>query len=199
MIQPLAEILGRVLLILFYVLLASNLWQDLQLHFRLSSALLLLLELLVIALVVFRRDTLTISTSPREWGVAFFCTGASLLFRASGDETYSVATLMSILGAVVIIWGLASLRRSFGIVPANRGVRTGGIYRFVRHPLYAGYTISYLGFFINNLSLYNAVILIAWFTAQTVRLRMEEAHLASDPQYQAFMQTTRWRLIPGIW
>lgn len=34
---------------------------------------------------------------------------------------------------------------SFGVVAANRGVKIGGPYSFIRHPMYAGYTLSHIG------------------------------------------------------
>ena len=44
-----------------------------------------------------------------------------------------------------MIAALLSLQRSFGIVPANRGIREGGLYRIVRHPLYAAELLVFLG------------------------------------------------------
>ena len=46
----------------------------------------------------------------------------------------------------IIIAGKLTLGRSFGLMPANRGVVSSGIYRFVRHPIYAGYLITHVAF-----------------------------------------------------
>ena len=44
-----------------------------------------------------------------------------------------------------VIAGKITLGRSFGIVPANRGVVTAGR-TLVRHPIYTGYLVSHLAF-----------------------------------------------------
>ncbi|MEL0253295.1 MAG: isoprenylcysteine carboxylmethyltransferase family protein, partial [Novosphingobium sp.] len=88
-----------------------------------------------------------------------------------------------------------SLRRSFGVAPANRGIKTNGLYRFVRHPIYAGYLVLHIGLFILIPSVYNlAVYAVAW-AAQIMRIKAEEALLLQDPAYVAFKQRTRFRLM----
>ena len=46
--------------------------------------------------------------------------------------------------------GKITLGRSFGVVPANRGVVVGGPYNFVRHPIYTGYLITHVAFLVAN-------------------------------------------------
>ena len=50
--------------------------------------------------------------------------------------------MVSAIGLAVVIVGKMTLGRSFGVVPANRGVVVGGPYRLVRHPIYTGYLIT---------------------------------------------------------
>ena len=38
-----------------------------------------------------------------------------------------------------------SLARSFGLAPANRGVKSRGAYAFLRHPMYLGYVVEWIG------------------------------------------------------
>ena len=95
-----------------------------------------------------------------------------------------------------IIGGLASLGRSFGIAPADRGLVTGGLYRWIRHPLYAYQLLFYVGFLIANPSWNNAVGLGLTFVLQVIRIRWEE-NLISD--YEAYAIQVRWRLVPFIW
>jgi len=90
------------------------------------------------------------------------------------------------------------LRRSFGIAPANRGIKTDGMYRFVRHPMYAGYLFVHIGILLLMPTVLNAVIYgIGWY-AQILRLLAEERLLGEDPAYRDFMMKTRWRLVPGV-
>jgi len=90
------------------------------------------------------------------------------------------------------------LRRSFGIAPANRGVKVSGPYRFVRHPMYAGYLLSNIGMFLLMPSPINLAIYAIGWTAPILRLLAEERLLAQDETYRDFQQTTRFRLIPGL-
>lgn len=194
-----SEIASRSALITLYALLAINLYQDMQVQFRLSSFLLLVQELLLVMMLLVRRPSNSTSVRAHEWAIAIAATFLPMMLRVHGNDTYLIGTGLSCAGALVGIIGLLSLNRSFGIVPANRGIRTGGIYRWIRHPLYSSYTIAFSGFLINNFSLNNASILAAWFGIQAVRLLVEERHLAQDPEYLQFMLSTRWRLLPGVW
>ena len=74
-----------------------------------------------------------------------------LLARPGGDGLPRVlCEVVQLSGLLVAFLSLATLGRSFGIVAANRGVKTRGPYRFVRHPTYMGYLICYLGYVAEN-------------------------------------------------
>ena len=90
------------------------------------------------------------------------------------------------------------LRRSFGIAPANRGIKTGGMYKFVRHPMYAGYLLVHIGILLLMPTALNFTIYAISWWAQILRLLAEERLLGEDPAYREFCTKTRWRLIPGI-
>jgi protein-S-isoprenylcysteine O-methyltransferase Ste14 len=85
-----------------------------------------------------------------------------------------------------------------GLLPAHRGVKSRGLYAFVRHPLYATYTIALAGYLISNWSIYNAVILVAGTAFQVMRIRNEESLLLDYADYVAFAGRTRWRLLPFV-
>ena len=96
------------------------------------------------------------------------------------------------------IVAILSLNRSFGIVPANRGIKTGGLYRLVRHPLYLSYVVHQIGYVLNNWSEYNICVFVGATLFQVLRIYREEQFLISDPAYRAYMSRTRSRLIPGL-
>ena len=101
-------------------------------------------------------------------------------------------------GLLIQISAKASLWRSFGIVPANRGVKIGGPYRIVRHPMYAGYTITHIGFLLGFPLMQNALLYFAVFLVEVARMYREEAILNQDPAYRAYAARVRYRLVPGI-
>ncbi|ABD68536.1 Isoprenylcysteine carboxyl methyltransferase [Rhodoferax ferrireducens T118] len=92
------------------------------------------------------------------------------------------------------------LGRSFGLLPAQRGLVMVGPYRIVRHPIYFGYLIGHIGFLLANFSWRNAAVLALLYVAQVVRIQREEAMLASsDANYRRYQQRVRWRLLPLVY
>ena len=59
---------------------------------------------------------------------------------------HGIAEAITISGFVLQLSAKLTLRRSFGVVAANRGVKASGPYRLVRHPMYAGYALTHVGF-----------------------------------------------------
>jgi protein-S-isoprenylcysteine O-methyltransferase Ste14 len=103
------------------------------------------------------------------------------------------------IGVAISFAGLLSLNRGFGIMVGNRGIHSKGMYRFIRHPLYAGYFLTIFSFLVQHLSLWNIAIFILFFVLQIFRIRNEENFLAADPTYVKYVRHTKWRLVPGIW
>src|SRR5713226_8712973 len=99
---------------------------------------LLIVNSISVAMYIARRDANSISQSPLFWLLAFAGTCVTLLLRPTAPSMpFSVGNIVQLVGIVAMVASMLSLRRSYGIVPANRGIRTGGLYNFVRHPLYA--------------------------------------------------------------
>ncbi len=159
-------------------------------------------ETLVVALFVIRRRASRTSRSPLAWLATAVGAFAVLALRPGGEAAWGLEGLwaaLQLVAAVGYIGSLGFLGRSFGIVPAYRGLRTGGPYRFVRHPAYAGYTLANLGYLLENPTWWNAAVLLAATAGQLVRIHYEEALLSADPAYLAYRERTRWRLIPLVY
>jgi protein-S-isoprenylcysteine O-methyltransferase Ste14 len=92
-----------------------------------------------------------------------------------------------------------SLWRSFGLAPANRGIRVGGPYRLIRHPMYLGYFLTQVGFLLANLSIGNIIKYLITWTVQLLRIREEEKFLLKDENYRELAKRVRFRLVPGIY
>jgi len=88
--------------------------------------------------------------------------------------------------------------RCFGVLPANRGIVSSGPFAFIRHPVYLGWLVLTLGFVLANPSLLNITCLVATPMFVGWRMVLEERLLARDPEYRAYAQKVRYRLIPGI-
>lgn len=166
------------------------------------APLLLLAESTILLFVLIRRPTEQISMRLGDWLLAATATYAPLLIIPSQElwpALEPVAIALVLAGMTIQITGKLFLRRSFGIAPANRGIKRDGMYRLVRHPIYAGYLVTHIGLIMVMPSLINLVIYVIGWWAQILRIEAEEKLLGQDPDYRDYMQQTRWRLIPGIY
>jgi protein-S-isoprenylcysteine O-methyltransferase Ste14 len=159
------------------------------------------LELAFALLVIVRRQPLSISRSRVAWVVAGGAVGGMLLARPAFHPVaglYWLWASVQFAGAVAALLGLVFLGRSFGIVAANRGLKTNGPYRVVRHPVYSAYLLTMIGYVLENPSLWNIGVLSAVTGLQLVRIEEEERCLRVDDEYRAYSSRVRYRLVPYV-
>jgi protein-S-isoprenylcysteine O-methyltransferase Ste14 len=191
----------------YVVALALYLW----LVFRIVSSYLLqggiadLLVLpsegLIVCFLLVRRRATEISRSAGDWLVALVATCAPLLVCPEPGQALipiNVAAAVLLAGILIEVLAKITLGRSIGCVPAHRGLKLSGPYRFVRHPMYAGYFVSQLAFLAVNPSLWNAAFYAVGWGLQLYRIQAEEHLLSHDPQYRHYRSVVRYRLIPGL-
>jgi protein-S-isoprenylcysteine O-methyltransferase Ste14 len=164
------------------------------------NILVLLSEGLIAFFVIVRRPARNVTMRPLDWAIALAGTALAMFVRAGGQPLLPeiVGTVLMFAGLSLAIWAKLSLRRSFGIAAANRGAIVAGPYRLIRHPMYSGYLIVYVGFVLNNPLLWNFCIYATTGLLLVVRLRAEEVVLKTDPVYDAYSGRVRFRLIPAL-
>lgn len=177
-------------------------WRVLQSSNPFSQAV-LFTETTVLIFVLLRRPTEAISMRFGDWLLAITATAAPMLvvpipIPAAMLPFEGIAVWMVAIGNVIQLSGKMFLARSFGVAPANRGIKTTGLYRLVRHPIYAGYLLIHLGLVMMMPTLTNCLVYAIGWGAQILRLLAEERLLSQDPEYRAFMTKTRYRLLPGV-
>ena len=91
-----------------------------------------------------------------------------------------------------------TLGRSFGVVAANRGIKTHGPYRIVRHPIYASYLVGMVGYLFESPSPRNILLFSTVIGFQIARIHSEEQCLVGDPEYREYRQRVRYRLVPLV-
>lgn len=168
---------------------------------NLQAALLVISESLGVMLILIRRPATLISTHPLDWALAFVAVSAPLLAIPAAASSFMPSEIPATLmfsGLIIQISAKAVLWRSFGVVPANRGIKTGGPYCFVRHPIYAGYALTHIGFLLGFPSLQNALLYFAAFSVEVGRLLREEFILDRDPLYREYARRVRYRMLPGV-
>ena len=100
--------------------------------------------------------------------------------------------LMTLFTAFTI-WGMVTLRRAFSVTVEARTLVTGGPYRFIRHPIYAGETLTGAMVVILRLSPLNASLLVLFVVLQLFRSRLEERKLSRNfPEYRDTVGQSWW-------
>ena len=155
-------------------------------------------EMLTAGFILFRNDPKTVSAIHFDWIVAIGGTFVPLLLRPAPWGIVPYAKYAIIAGVMIQMAGLISLNRSFAIVAAKREIKTKGLYRFVRHPIYASYFLTFSGYVLMNTTLANLIIYIATMGLLFVRVFREEKHLALDSLYREYMQKVSYRVIPFV-
>ena len=153
--------------------------------------------------MVFRNPPRRITPNPIFWALAFVATYWGFLavgFEGPGEQVAPTWLLDGItaLTLVGIFWARFSLGRNIGFVPAQREIVTHGMYKYIRHPIYAVVFVSILGAMLERWSLRNALILGGGIALFFVKSFVEENLLKKDPKYAAYMQKVRHRFIPGV-
>ena len=168
---------------------------------NLTTVLLAIGETLPFAYILLRIPSITLSQRPTDWTFGILGTVMPLLVMP--NENAPVIPVMAIFaitvaGLMLQIMAKLVLGRAFGIVAANRGVKMLGPYRLVRHPMYAGYTLTHIGFLLAMPSALNALFYATELTMQIMRIFREERVLRKDLDYRTFAARVRYRLLPGI-
>lgn len=155
-------------------------------------------ESLAALLFLIRSEPVGVSHAPLDWTLAIAGTAAPFLFMPADAALLPAARLLIVAGVLLQIAGLLSLNRSFGLVAAQREIKTTGIYRLIRHPLYASYLLSYTGYVLVNTTWANAAVGVLGAVLLLCRLQREERFLAQDLQYRVYMRQVKYRLLPLV-
>ena len=194
------ELLSKVCILTLFSAMAMAIAQDFAKTGHVTGLLLLASEGLVVALTLVRRQAAVVDRSWKARMLTMFATFGPPLVRPAGVAAAPelLTVTISAIGLMIVVVGKLSLGRSFGLIPANRGVVSSGLYRLVRHPIYLGYLITHVGFVVANPADWNLAVLALADVALMLRAICEEQTLAKDAAYRAYMQRVRWRIIPGV-
>lgn len=192
----------RTAVLALYVWLVIRLLTSCFAHGQYGNLLLLPSEGLVVFFMLIRRGTQSVSCRPSDWLLAFAATALTKLVQSAPGRALCPETLccgLIVAGMVIQVHAKLALGRSMGCVPANRGLKFSGPYRFVRHPMYAGYMLSHAAFLLLNPTLINGLLFLASLALLVPRLCREECWLKQDLEYVRYAAAVRFRLIPYVY
>jgi protein-S-isoprenylcysteine O-methyltransferase Ste14/uncharacterized membrane protein (UPF0127 family) len=162
---------------------------------------LVLVNSVLCVLFLTRRESRNTSPHVLDWIVPFLTVALSLILRPHDAVDGPLSVLsgsLQIAGIAALCISLLSLGRSFGVVPANRGIKMHGLYRVVRHPVYASELVFYLGFLLGNMSNVNLSFVFLIVLGQIYRAFSEERLLKEEASYGEYLRKVRYRLVPGV-
>ena len=200
--QRYKDLAARATIVVLFSMLSINLFGEYLRTGHVTGLLLLVGESLVVVLTIVRRRAIAVDRS----AAAAIMTAVSLvgpvLMRATSEPASllsdHVTATLSAIGLLLVVLGKMTLGRSFGVVPANRGVVVRGPYMLVRHPIYTGYLIAHAAFLMAHPAPWNLSILLVADTALVLRALMEERVLSTDASYRQYCQRVGWHLVPGV-
>jgi protein-S-isoprenylcysteine O-methyltransferase Ste14 len=157
----------------------------------------------LVGAILIRRAPVRVTANPLLWLLAFVASYWGFAVAAFAQNGMPVLPApatngMAIGSLLVLIYARFSLGRNIGFVPAQRRIVTGGAYGFVRHPIYTGVFINYGAVALQSYTPLNVLLVLLGVTLMAVKSAVEETFLRQDPEYAEYMQTVRWRWIPGI-
>jgi protein-S-isoprenylcysteine O-methyltransferase Ste14 len=140
------------------------------------------------------------------WLALYLVAGLDKRYGWSPDITplAIAAVVVAGLGYSIAVWAMASNRfyGRYARIQTDRGhtVVTGGPYRYLRHPGYAGLSLFMLASALALESLWALIPALLVVVVLVVRTALEDRMLLEElPGYEAYARRTRFRLIPGIW
>ncbi|OGL59827.1 MAG: hypothetical protein A3J27_14425 [Candidatus Tectomicrobia bacterium RIFCSPLOWO2_12_FULL_69_37] len=166
-----------------------------------AAAMLFAVNTLIALLFVTRREEKRLTGLAKDRVVTFLSVLLSFsLLPAPGASLipagWASLLLALCLGGVFLAY--LSLGRSFGLVPADRGLKTAGLYRWVRHPLYGAEMAFFACFLLANFTARNAAVTAGLFVSLHLRALAEERLLAREEAYRSYSQRVRARYIPRL-
>lgn len=122
----------------------------------------------------------------------------AVLVPPSTGLTHTIGLIVEFVGVTFTQIARIYLGRSFGLLPANRGIVSGGPFRLMRHPVYAGWLLLTIGYAICYPSAFNTLINIAVLPFMMWRIEQEEEVLMADSDYRVYCAQVTSQLIPGL-
>ena len=118
--------------------------------------------------------------SPKDFGFGY-------------PEIVPTALAIGLAGAALLILSIIHLGKSLTVLPRADRLVTHGVYRYLRHPIYIGLTMTILGLIVASGSLFGLVFLFVVVVPLNIaRARLEERALLKKfgGEYKTYLSNT---------
>jgi len=120
-------------------------------------------------------------------------------YPAPSEPILMILMVAILLCYFLYVWATITLGFKFSNL-TNRGIITGGAYRYFRHPAYATKNTAW---WLDNVwvfyNIWAVVGLAIWNFIYFMRGITEERNLIKDKAYRAYQDQTKYRFIPGVY
>jgi protein-S-isoprenylcysteine O-methyltransferase Ste14 len=167
---------------------------------RISS---MIVGFLLIGTMVVRRAPVRVTPNPWFWLLAFVATYGAVVSSLVAQRGVPLApaivtSTIALLALSITVFARLSLGRNIGFVPAQRRLVTSGAYAYMRHPIYTGLFVAYMGLILRAYSPLNLAMFSFVAALFMIKSVVEENFLKTDPLYAEYMQLVPFRWFPGI-
>ena len=172
-------------------------------EFTFIGALWFIYNVTISLLFLIRTRPIAVSMNPVHWVVGLVTSFSGFLFspQMTTNNAAVMASADSLIVAAILL-GIATaltLGRSYDFLPALRGVKTGGVYRIVRHPMYLSSIAIKLGYTLRHGSIYNVLLLVCVVILYDRRARYEEQVMSRSNAYADYLKKVRYRFLPRLY
>jgi protein-S-isoprenylcysteine O-methyltransferase Ste14 len=159
-------------------------------------------SLVLTALIVLRKQHQVVDTNIFNQIIALiaFCSGVAFIGQPLTDNSIvtNISKMIVFAANILGLITLFNLGRSFGILIAFREIKTQGLYRLVRHPMYGTDILLRIGMSISHFNTFTLTVFIVSTACYIYRALLEEQFLSHQPEYREYMKKVKYRFIPGI-
>jgi protein-S-isoprenylcysteine O-methyltransferase Ste14 len=116
-------------------------------------------------------------------------------------ELFGILTMF--FGSIIAIWARLVLKNNWSgkvqIIEGQQVIKN-GLYRFIRHPIYLGFSLCFLGSLLFRMNYATLLACIIMIPLHIIKAKQEEKLLLQEfgVEYSEYMDTTK-RLIPFIY
>jgi protein-S-isoprenylcysteine O-methyltransferase Ste14 len=172
-------------------------WQSNEFNF--VEAAFAIHNIVMLTLILVRRQHVSIDRNIFNQIIALAAFFSGIIFQKHPTDNMRYASeVIMVIATILGIITLVNLGRSFGILIAVRQVKTSGLYRIIRHPMYFTDILWRIGYLVGNLYWLNSIIFLASSACYVYRALLEERFLSQFTEYQEYKKKVRYRFLPGL-